>query len=305
MRQDIIHIKSVSQFHHLVGSPKPKHPLVSVEKDLKYGDVSDMIGVKVVSDLYLIVFKEGVCGKLTYGHNSYDFEEGTLIFFGPGQVMEYESNPERDSDHKEAWRLVFHPDLIRKSELANQIDHYTFFDYDLSEGLHLSEDEKHTIEDILEKIVKEYEQHIDKHSGRLIIANIHLLLNYCLRYYDRQFYTRSNLNSDIVSKFDRLLKEYFRTSKVNDLGVPTVSYCAEKLNFSPNYLSDLLRKETGKSAQEHIHSFIIDKAKNKLLGSSESISQIGYSLGFEYPTYFSNLFKAKTGLSPKEFRNLN
>jgi len=304
--KETIHIKSVGQFHKLVGQPKPKHPLVSAERNFKYqGNVSDFDGIRIVSDLYLIVLKEGVCGKVTYGHNSYDFEEGTLLFFAPGQVIEYESNVEVDSGFSEAWRLLFHPDLIRRSELANQIDNYSFFDYDLSEGLHLSEYEKGTIEELMVKVINEYDQHIDKHSQRLIISNIHLLLDYCLRFYDRQFYTRSNLNSDIVSKFERLLKDYFNTGKVDDLGIPTVSYCAAALNLSSNYFSDLLKKETGKSAQEHIHSFIIEKAKTRLLGSSDSIGQIGYALGFEYPTYFSNLFKSKTGLSPKEFRNLN
>lgn len=303
--KNTIHIQSVSQLHRLVDLPKPKHPLVSVEKELEFKNLSDLIGVKIISDLYLIVFKEGTCGKLTYGHNSYDFEEGTLIFFAPGQVMQYEGNLEQDLDHKEAWRLAFHPDLIRKSELGNQIDAYSFFNYDLNEGLHLSETEKNTVEEILAKVVNEYNQHIDKHSQRLIIANIHLLLDYCSRYYDRQFYTRSNLNSDLVSKFERLLKTYYQTSKVHDLGVPSVSFCASELNLSPNYLSDLLKRETGKSAQEHIHAFIIEKAKNKLLNSSNSISEIGYSLGFEYPSNFSNLFKSKTGISPKEFRNLN
>lgn len=303
--KDIVHIKSVSQFHKLVGQSKPKHPLVSVERDFKYeGNPSDFDGIRIVSDLYLIVLKEGICGKVTYGHNSYDFEEGTLLFFAPGQVIEYESNSETDSEFKEVWRLLFHPDLIRKSELANQIDNYSFFDYNLSEGLHLSEYEKGTITEIIVKVINEYNQHIDKHSQRLIISNIHLLLDYCLRFYDRQFYTRSNLNSDIVSKFERLLKDYFKTDKVNNLDVPSVSYFASELNLSSNYFSDLLKKETGKSAQEHIHTFIIEKAKMKLLASSDSIGQIGYALGFEYPSYFSNLFKSKTGLSPKEFRNL-
>ena len=150
--RELIHIKSVSQFHQLVGHPKPKHPLVSVERDVQYGDVSDLDGIRIVADFYIIVFKEDVCGKLTYGHNSYDFEEGTLLFFAPGQVLEYEKSPDMASAPREAWRLLFHPDLIRKSELASQIDAYNFFDYDLSEGLHLSEDEKYTVEEILEKI---------------------------------------------------------------------------------------------------------------------------------------------------------
>ncbi len=298
-----IHIKSISQFRQLAGLTKPKHPKVSIDYGLGWQNMSDLIGKKIASDLYFIVFKSGNCGHLMYGRNSYDFEGGTLLFFAPGQIMQYDGNPEQDFDHKEEWRLAFHPDLIRASELSNQINSYSFFNYDTHEGLHVSEDEKHTIEEILSKILKEYNQHIDKHSQRIIIANIHLILDYCLRFYDRQFYTRTNLNSDILSKFERLLNTYYGTDKVQEFGIPTVNFCASELNLSTNYFSDLLRKETGKSAQEHIHSFIIDKAKNRLLNSSNKVSEIGYSLGFEYPSNFSNLFKAKTGLSPKEFRN--
>ncbi|MDW3197069.1 MAG: helix-turn-helix domain-containing protein [Cytophagales bacterium] len=304
--KETIHIKSVSQFHQLVGQSKPRHPLVSVERGFDYSShTTQFNGIRFVSDLFLIVLKEGVCGKVMYGHNAYDFEEGTLLFFAPGQAMEFESNVEMDGHVREAWRLIFHPDLIRKSDLANHIDEYSFFNYDLNEGLHLSQDEKDTIEEILVKIVNEYNQHIDRHSHRLINSNIHLLLDYCLRFYDRQFYTRTNLNSDVVSKFERLLKDYFKTGKAVELGVPSVSYCANELSLSTNYFSDLLKKETGKSAQEHIHTFIIDKAKTMLLGSTDSISQIGYALGFEYPNYFSNLFKSHTGVSPRVFRNLN
>ena len=300
-----IHIKSISQFRQIAGLSKPKHPKVSIDYGLDSQNMSDLMGVKIVSDLYFIVYKGGNCGHLTYGRNSYDFEEGTLLFFAPRQVIQYDGNPEQDLDHKEEWRLAFHPDLIRESELSNQINSYSFFNYDTYEGLHVSEDEKTTIEEILSKILKEYNQHIDKHSQRLIITYIHLILDYCLRFYDRQFYTRTNLNSDILSKFERLLNTYYQTSKVQKFGIPTVSYCASELNLSPNYFSDLLRKETGKSAQEHIHSFIIEQAKNRLLNSSDKISEIGYSLGFEYPSNFSNLFKVKTGFSPKEFRNLS
>lgn len=300
-----LHIKSISQFRRIVGLAKAKHPMVSIDYGLNSQNMSDLMEVKIVSDLYFIVFKGGNCGHLTYGRNSYDFEEGTLLFFAPGQVIQYDGNPEQDHEHKEEWRLAFHPDLIRESELSNQINAYSFFHYDTNEGLHVSEDEKTTIEEILSKILKEYNQNIDKHSQRLIIANIHLILDYCHRFYDRQFYTRTNLNSDGLSKFERLLNTYYQTSKVQEFGIPTVNYCATELNLSPNYLSDLLRKETGKSTQEHIHSFIIEQAKNRLLNSSSKISEISYALGFQYPSNFSNLFKVKTGLSPRAYRHLN
>jgi AraC-like DNA-binding protein len=203
------------------------------------------------------------------------------------------------------WTLAFHPDLIRKSKLADKINHYSFFNYEVNEALHLSEDERKTIEELLDKIEKEYSQNIDKHSQNLIISNIELLLDYCTRFYDRQFYTRTNINVDFVSKFEKLLKAYYETHMVDEIGLPNVQYLAKKLNFSSNYLSDLLKKETGKTAQEHIHLYVINRAKNSLLNSKSSISEIGYALGFEYPQHFSSLFKSKTGMSPSEYRNLN
>ena len=195
--------------------------------------------------------------------------------------------------------------MIQKSDLGEKISRYSFFRYDVNEALHLSDEERKTIEELLEKIIKEYSQNLDRHSQHLIISNIELLLDYCLRFYDRQFYTRTNLNTDVVSKFERLLQNYYQTVIALELGIPNVNYCAKELNVSSNYLSDLLKKETGKTTLEHIHLYVIEKAKNNLLNSTNSISNIGYDLGFEYPQHFSNLFKAKTGYSPTDFRNLN
>jgi len=299
-------INSISQAHQSLGLAKPKHPLVTVvyARDIKA--VSDFQEVKVVNNLFQITLKSTKdCGRLLYGKNSYDYEEGTLVFTAPGQVTEYKGDFSIGNKDNKGWILAFHPDLIRKSGLADKINRYTFFNYDVNEALHLSDVERNTIEELLDKIIKEYSQNLDSHSQNLIISNIELLLDYCLRFYDRQFYTRTNLNSDIVSKFERLLKGYYQTEKVMDLGLPNVNYCAKKLNLSPNYLSDLLKKETGKTAQEHIHLYVVDKAKNILLNSSDSVSEIAYTLGFEYPQHFSNLFKSKTGLSPREYRNMN
>ena len=298
-------IDSISQAHQAMGLSKPKHPLVSVVKTKDFNPKLDFRGVKVINNLYQVSLKQLGCGNLFYGKNSYDYEEGTLVFTSPGQVSMFEGEMPANDDTDEGWTLAFHPDLIRKSTLSNKIDRYSFFHYDVNEALHLSEEELETIEDLLNKIVKEYSQNLDKHSQNLIISNIELLLDYCTRFYDRQFYTRTNLNTDIISKFERLLKAYYQTAKVNDLGIPSVQYLASELNLSSNYLSDLLKKETGKTTQEHIHLFVIEKAKNILLNSSNSISEIGYSLGFDYPQHFSNLFKSKTGMSPTEFRSLN
>jgi len=299
------HLNSISQAHKAVGLPKPKHPLVTVVKTADYRPTVDFRGLKVVNNLYQITLKQLGCGNLMYGKNSYDYEEGTLMFTSPGQVTVFEGEIPTDSETNNGWTLAFHPDLIRKSSLADKMSQYSFFNYEVNEALHLSEEELGTIEDLLDKIIKEYSQNLDKHSQNLIISNIELLLDYCTRFYDRQFYTRSNLNLDYVSKFEKLLKKYYETEVLDEKGLPNVKYLASELNFSSSYLSDLLKKETGKTAQEHIHLFVIDKAKNKLLNSKNSISEIGYSLGFEYPQHFSNLFKSKTGFSPSEYRNLN
>lgn len=298
-------INSISEAHKAVGLPNPKHPLVTVVKTADYKPTMDFRGVKVINNLYQVTLKQIGCGNLLYGKNSYDYEDGTLVFTSPGQITVFEGEMLENNETDDGWTLAFHPDLIQKSGLAEKIDHYSFFNYEVNEALHLSESERKTIEDLLDKIILEYSQNLDKHSQNLIISNIELLLDYCTRFYDRQFYTRSNLNLDYVSKFEKLLKNYYQLDEGIKSGLPSVSHLANKLNFSPNYLSDLLKKETGKSAQEHIHLYVIKQAKNKLLNSKASVSEIGYALGFEYPQHFSNLFKRKTGKTPREFRSLN
>ncbi|MGD1890915.1 MAG: helix-turn-helix domain-containing protein [Cyclobacteriaceae bacterium] len=278
--------------------------MITVVKTDTIDDYSAFKNVKIVNNLYQIAFKQAVGGSLTYGRNSYDFEDGTLVFTAPGQTSEYTDNSEGDNN-LEGWSLVFHPDLIRKSDLAEKISRYGFFEYASSEALHLSLVERNHIEELRDKIEYEYSHNLDSHSLNLINSNLELLLDYCLRYYDRQFLSRTDLNQDVISKFEKTLKSYYKASKEYELGLPTISYCANELNLSPKYLSDLLKKETGKAAQEHIHLFIIEKAKNILLNSKDSVSEVAYSLGFDYPQHFSNLFKLKTGSSPSEFRNLN
>ncbi|NLR91490.1 helix-turn-helix domain-containing protein [Flammeovirga agarivorans] len=299
MKNNIVEINSITQIHNSLDIQKPKHPLVSVIpmsllSQYNYGDYT------YVMDLYQISLKTGVSGAITYGRNSYDFQEGTLVFSKPGQSLSYSEN--EGTDGEEGWMLIFHPDLIRKSPLGESIDNYTFFSYEANEALHLSNDEKQILTELIQKIEREYENNIDRHSQELIISNIEMVLKYCTRYFDRQFYTRTNLNKDAFSKFEKLLKSYYIDELHLDLGIPTVKYCATELNMSSHYLSDMLRKETGKSAQEHIYNFVINKAKTRLLSSSESISQVAYSLGFEYPQHFSKLFKSKTGYSPVEYR---
>ena len=300
---DILRIRTISQVHEAFRLPKPNHPLVSVFLHNDNTRRRECINIPILLDLYQITFKMCSEGSIQYGRNSYDFQEGTMIFTRPGQVISFRDW--REDYESGGWTLLFHPDLIRKSDLGINIKSYRFFSYDVNEALHLSDDEKKTLLDITDKIINEYRANLDRHSQKLIISNIELLLDYCIRFYDRQFYTRTNLNSDFVSRFERWLSEYMERKDLKDFGLPSVGLCAEHLNFSPNYLSDLLKKETGKTAQEHIHYYIIERAKTILLNSQLSVGEIAYDLGFEYPQYFSKLFKVKTGLAPGAFRDLN
>ena len=300
---NIVRIDTISQVHEALGLEKPRHPLVSVipidERiaAFDYGDVTYVLG------FYQVSLKSGICAELTYGRNTYDFEEGTMVFTKPGQALSFKVAEQMPS--KGGWTLMFHPDLIRRSELGKNIEQYSFFSYETHEALHLSDDEKASITELVRKIESEYNQNIDRHTQKLIISNIELLLDYCTRYYDRQFYVRTNLNQDIVTRFENLLREYFDSEQTLESGLPSVKYCGEKLNMSPPYLSDLLKKETGRTAQQHIQDTIIDRAKTKLLASKEQISQIAYGLGFEYPQHFSKLFKTHTEMSPAEYRKVH
>ncbi len=299
----IITIDKIEDGHKLIGVPAPKHPLVSLVNLRDISKLPEGTDIKFMLNMYMISLKDGISCSLNYGRNSYDFSKGTMVFSKPNQVLS--SEDETIENDAKGWILFFHPDLIRKSSLGQTINEYSFFYYEIHEALHISEEEQETITDIVKKIEKEYQQNIDKHSQKLIISNIELLLDYCNRFYDRQFYVRTNLNQDHISEFELLLKNYFSSEKPYELGVPSVKYCGEQLNMSPNYLSDVLKKETGKSAKDHIQGFIVNQAKNQLLGSTNSVSEIAYNLGFEYPQHFSKLFKKRTGITPAKFRSLN
>ncbi len=301
---EIIRIETISEVHELLGLEKPKHPLVTVIPiddriaSFNYGDATYVFG------FYKVNLKSSISGNIVYGRNTYDFQDGSMLFAKPGQAMSFE-NTQRESG-VEGWILLFHPDLIRKSSLGKNIGiKYSYFSYEIHEALHLSEAENRSVTELVNKIETELSLNIDRHSQNLIISNIELLLDYCLRYYDRQFYVRTNLNQDLVIRFNNLLNDYFETEKTQESGLPTVKYCGEKLNMSSSYLSDLLKKETGKTAQQHIQDSILDRAKTLLLNSDAQVSQIAYSLGFEYPQHFSKLFKNHTGMSPVEYRRVN
>lgn len=299
--KELIKIESITEIHDFLGLPKPKHPLISIVRAADTLNEIEVDNIKYSLNLYQISLKDNCPISITnYGRNSYDFEEGTMVFVAPNQVLEFKKENVNAEDN--GWSILFHPDLIRQSELAKKIDQFSFFSYASNEALHLSDEERQTLTEIAEKIKKEYNNTIDAHSQTLIISNLELLLNYCTRFYDRQFFTRTNLNKDFVSEFEQVLKNYYKENKQTELGIPTVQYCGDQMNMSAKYLSDLLRKETGQSTQDHIHEFIINKAKNILLSSPASVSEVAYQLGYEYPQYFSKIFKKKTNLSPSEFR---
>ncbi len=300
MPDKYIDLQSISDLHKLVKYAPPKHPLISVI------DHADFYARRPKTDgIYRFGFYTISCkkfeGLLKYGKGYYDFSEGSLLFTAPGQTI----TPGPDVTVDEGWALFIHPDLIYGTDLGKKIHQYSFFNYETNEALHISEEEKLIIKDCVAKIEKEYSQNIDKHSQGLIVSNIELLLNYCNRFYDRQFYTRAKVNSDVVQQFENLLKEYFSQGTLIEAGLPNVKYFASLLNLSPNYLSDLLNKFTGKTTQEHIHLALIDKAKSLLWGTNDSISEIAYGLGFEHPSHFTKIFKSKTGKSPSEYRHLN
>ena len=302
MDKNIIHIKSINQL--LVGSGlgKATHPLIAVidTADIVFG--KEMQGLKITSDLYSIALKDASCG-LDYGRKPYDFNEGVLFFSAPKQV--FTVTKVQKLNEVKGWMIYFHPDLIRNTKLASKIDDYTFFNYEVNEALHLSEKEQSLLNNLVNLIENEIQERIDSHSQQVLVSNIELILSYSFRFYDRQFNTRSAQNIDIVSKVETLLKNYYKTNELILSGQPTIEYLANGCHLSSNYLSDLLSKETGRSAKDHINNFLMEKAKNLLLSSTDSVSGIAYSLGFNYPHYFSRIFKKKTGKTPQEYRQMN
>ena len=276
------------------------HPLVSV---VDLSKASPRQGSRMYFGFYTIFLKDVKCGDLVYGRNTYDYQEGTLVFLAPGQVAGVNSNGETYQPKGHA--LVFHADLIHGTSLGRHIQDYTFFGYQSNEALHLSERERKSVLDCFSKIGYELEHGVDKHSKRLVVSNIELFLDYCVRFYDRQFIIRDNVHKGILERFENLLNEYFQTDKPQSIGLPSVAYCAGELNLSPNYFGDLIKKETGKTAQEYIQSTLIEVAKEKIFDQSKSVSQIAYELGFKYPQHFTRLFKQRVGYTPNEYRSLN
>jgi AraC family transcriptional activator of pobA len=297
--ENVIRIDTIGQYNAL-NNNETLHPLVNIV-DLSKADKRP--NRRSNYGFYAVFLKEIKCGDLHYGCNYYDYEEGTLVFVGSGQVIGVENNGELYQPKGQA--LVFHADLLKGTSLGRHITDYNFFSYEVHEALHLSESERKIIYDCYEKIRYELHRGIDKHSKTLIVSNIELLLNYCVRFYDRQFITRENVNKGILQKFEELLNEYFGSDKPRELGLPSVSFCADRLNLSANYFGDLIKKETGKSAQEYIQLKTMDVAKEKIFDTSKSVSEIAYELGFKYPQHFTRSFKQHVGYTPNEYRMLN
>ncbi|RSK33080.1 helix-turn-helix domain-containing protein [Hymenobacter metallilatus] len=289
-------LASVSDFTEHFGFPAPAHPLLTVI-DLARHRHPPVVG-PALRQLYIIALKKNLKGRIQYGHRSYDFNEGVLAFYAPGQLCE--NNDSIDVSELSGWMLVFHPDLLHKYPLGRKIAGYGFFSYQVHEALHLSEREEQLLDGVLDVLRREHAQPIDGFSQDVLVAQLEVLLSYANRFYHRQFLTRRPAEHDLLTRFEELLRGYFAQDKEQPL--PTVQHFADALHVSPAYLSDMLRTLTGQNTQQHIHQALIEKAKVLLLGTSQSINETAYQLGFEYPQYFTRLFKNKTGLTPAAFR---
>jgi len=295
--EKILRIDTVSE-HDAFYQRENLHPLVSI-MDFD-GSVPEIYASRMNFGFYAVYLKDVQCGDMKYGRHTYDYQDRTLVFVAPGQIINVNIN----KDYKpQGYALLFHPDLIRGTSLGKHIDDYTFFSYETKEALHLSEKERRIVLDCFSKIQYELEHATDKHSRTLIASNIELFLNYCMRFYDRQFITRNEVNKDTVENFEALLNGYFQSDKPQTIGLPSVTYCAEQLHLSTNYFGDLIKKETGKTALEYIQLKIINTAKEKILSDKRSVSEIAYELGFKYPQHFTRVFKQHVGYTPNEYRS--
>jgi len=297
----LFHFHTITEYHRAAGMPKPAHPLISVVdfdsiKKLPYEE-----SITLVFNFYSISLKKDFEGRMKYGQQEYDFDEGIMFFISPGQVFGIEIEKGAALKHS-GWLLLIHPDFLWNTSLAKTIKRYEYFDYSVNEALYLSEKEEATIAGIMQNIEQEYHSNIDKFSQDVMIAQVELLLTYAERFYHRQFITRKIPNHTILNRLEAILAEYFDSGALTTTGLPTVQYIADALHVSPNYLSSLLKVLTGQSTQHHIHEKLIEKAKEKLSTTDLSVSEIAYELGFEHPQSFSKLFKTKTKLSPLDFR---
>ena len=293
----ILNLDSVDLYNKLYGL-ETLNPLVSVIDLNKATSSVDLIRFNY--GIYALYLKLEKACDIKYGRQTYDYQEGTIVCFAPGQTAE--TNPTTDKVQVNAHGILFHPDLLRGTSLGKNIKKYTFFSYEVNEALHLSEEERSIVMDCLKIIRMELEHGVDKHSKTLLVNHIELLLNYCMRFYERQFITRGKTNRDVLTRFENLLDEYFESTLAEQDGLPTVKYFADKLCLSSNYFGDMFKKETGKSPQEYIQEKVIELAKERISGTADTVSQIAYSLGFQYPQHFCRLCKKRVGYTPSEYR---
>ncbi|MBB5638483.1 AraC-like DNA-binding protein [Pedobacter cryoconitis] len=301
-KEETVHInmESLSDMHRAFGLPAPANPLISLINGATNRIIIDKLPLSHVLKFYKISYKPSIGGRLKYGQDYYDFDEGGLLFAAPNQVIGNHGNNEGEICSQ--YTLLIHADFFLNYPLAKKIRQYGFFSYTANEALHLSEKEKITIISIFKNIEEELNSRIDDFSQDVIISQIELLLNYANRFYKRQFITRKAVNHGLLQKLEDILDEYFMSDKSANHGIPTVQYLSDKLNISPSYLSDMLRSLTGQNTQHIIHQKIIEKAKEKLSATNLSVSEVAYELGFEHPQSFNKLFKAKTKVSPLAFR---
>ena len=293
---EIIKLNNIDDYSRMFGL-ETLHPLVNVV-DLK-GATRFPTHFKVNYGIYSVFLKDTKCGDIRYGRQTYDYQEGTVVSFAPGQITEVDMN---ENTKPSALGILFHPDFIKGTSLGHEIKQYSFFSYESAEALHLSEDERKIFVDCMNNIRTELNRPIDKHSHKLIIRNIELLLDYCMRFYERQFETRTKVNRDVLTRFEELMLDYFNSDKPEQNGLPTVAWCADQLHFSANYFGDLIKKETGKSAIEYIHLAVINRVKELLASTSKTVSEIAYEVGFQYPHHLSRVFKKVVGCTPNEFK---
>ena len=294
--KEMIVIDSVDRYNEIFGL-ETRHPLVSIIDLAKSTTWPTRAWFR--SEVYALYLKNVKCGDIKYGRQYYDYQDGTIVCFAPGQITDLEMLPNIQPN---AHGILFHPDLIRGTALGQEIKKYSFFSYEINEALHISEEERQTVMDCLQKITIELEHSIDKHSRRLICANIGLLLDYCMRFYERQFDTRNGVNKDIIVRFEHLLNEYFEGDAPQKQGLPSVKYFADKVFLSANYFSDMVRKQTGKTVSEYIQDKMIGLVKEQLLSTDKTTSQIAYEIGFQYPQHLSRMFKRIVGMTPNKFR---
>ena len=300
MSDSPIRIKTISQFHTLRGLPKPKHPLISV---INFEDMAPALESgkqRLMFDFYMISVKRDMNHKYRYGQQDYDFDEGVMFCMAPHQILSVIR--EENGKNPSGWMMMIHPDFLWNTPLASAIKKYEFFDYSVNEALFLSEDEEIKIQQITDNIKQEYQTNIDKFSQSIIISQLETLLNYAQRFYQRQFITRHKVHHQFLERLEILLKDYFEGNNLKEQGLPSVQFLSDRFNMSKYYMRSLLKTLTGQTTQQHIHEKLIEKAKEKLSTTELSVSEIAYELGFEHSQSFSKLFKAKTDISPLDFR---